>query len=621
MVIRRLLMIAVLGALVVSGCSSSPNGAPSGSTASVAPGPSAGDGGSPGASQPPDLGTAETNLRKDDRARAGLANLGPSAVELAGLMDASGYQALQDEGTRIDPAIAGTAADAPTARLVSQITPGSTIFGPWEFTTTFYERMMTNGLGNTRIVNDRDTLPNCTPGDGTCTGKEPPRLPPGQESGSETYTGEPSTQQVTIGGNAGTITSTATVTAAFDGSKLSMDLEIKIHGEIHDASGATTVRIESVGKGHIDGDACPDASGIARAHIAFSASETYYGSGITGSGYGLRQDFSADVRIHADDQANLAGIEVTAKAHETSQGGVPVAGGASDLGAHDFDAGFTRTLGYDASGGFGTATTTNESASSADATSLYLGMALFTEFPAKLAAKAAETAWRSGMCIRVSPSPNGADVSKDSQTQIKVIVRQRYEDVELDKPVVATLDSGPKAIDPAGQAQPAPATFTYTAGPKDGDLGTVTFKSTSNRGIGQTSASFKVGGGWIADKQQGEQSITGLKCGGLDGDWTIVGKIKSAQIDSTLTLVATINGTTLLGTYTYKSVLNSYPSIVTTGTGQGKASLAVEADGTVLVTLYGTLITNVTKGAGTQVTYSVPIPDAVFTWRTGGTCP
>ena len=614
--------LSIFLALLVAACTQA-QATPTSPAATAVPGVSGapGAGSSPSPGQPANMDQAEASLRKENRDRAGLQNLGSSASELAGLMDADGYRALQAASTKMGATIAVTAG-APTARLVDLTTPGSVIFAPWEFTTTFYERLMTNGVGNTRITNDRDTLPSCIPGNGTCTGKEPPRLPPGEDSGTVTQTGDPATDKVTIGGQPGTVTSTVSSTVAFNGSKVSIDLQITVHGEVHDANGATVLRIDSVGKGHIDGDACPDASGIAAAHISFTASESYSGSGVAGSSYGLEQDFSADVRIRADDNANLAGIEIVAKAHETSKGGVPPAGGgSSNLAAHEYNAGFTRTLGYDATAGFGTATTTNESADSTQATSLYLGMALFTEFPAKFAAKAAETAWRSGMCIRVSASPNGGDVAKESRTQVRVIVRQRYENAEIDKPVEATLDSGPKSVDPAGQGQPAPATFTYMAGPKDGDVGTVTFKSTSNRGIGKTSVFFKVGGGWTADRDLGEQSIRGQKCGGFDGVWTVVAKIKGGGIDSTQTWVATINGTTLVGTYTYKGVTNSTGGFVTTTTGNGRASIAAESDGTLNMTIAKTTVTSTAVGAGGEETVKVPIPDQFFTWKSGGTCP
>jgi hypothetical protein len=80
-------------------------------------------------------------------------------------------------------------------------------------------------------------------------------------------------------------------------------------------------------------------------------------------------------------------------------------------------------------------------------------------------------------------------------TSVTVTVKQKFEGTELDKPVEAVSFSGVKSIDPAaGQKQPAPATFRYTAGSTDGDKGAVAFKSVSNRGIGQTSVQFVVGG-------------------------------------------------------------------------------------------------------------------------------
>jgi hypothetical protein len=76
-------------------------------------------------------------------------------------------------------------------------------------------------------------------------------------------------------------------------------------------------------------------------------------------------------------------------------------------------------------------------------------------------------------------------------TNVTVSVRQRYEDTQLEKPVEATF-SGVKSLDPAGQKQPAPATYTYTAGSTNGDTGQLAFKSVSNRGIGHTSLQFVV---------------------------------------------------------------------------------------------------------------------------------
>ena len=88
--------------------------------------------------------------------------------------------------------------------------------------------------------------------------------------------------------------------------------------------------------------------------------------------------------------------------------------------------------------------------------------------------------------------------------------------------------------------------------------------------------------------------------------------------------MATIDETTLAGTYTYKSVGTvdtGFGVIKTTLTGKGKASLVAQADGSYLMTLAGTTIKSTATGAGTTQTTSAAIPDLPFTWTPGGTCP
>lgn len=89
-------------------------------------------------------------------------------------------------------------------------------------------------------------------------------------------------------------------------------------------------------------------------------------------------------------------------------------------------------------------------------------------------------------------SPEGGKVEKDSVTTVTAKVKHKIEGNELDKPVEATFGSGVKSIDPAGEKQKSPATFTYTAGSKAGDRGDVSFESISNRGIGRTFVTFCV---------------------------------------------------------------------------------------------------------------------------------
>ena len=119
----------------------------------------------------------------------------------------------------------------------------------------------------------------------------------------------------------------------------------------------------------------------------------------------------------------------------------------------------------------------------------------------------------------------------------------------------------------------------------------------------------------------GGMALKGQKCDGLDGIWRIHGTIKGAQIDTTATWIATLNGVSLLGTYTYKSVTKSYPGAVTTQTRTGRASIVAHPDGTLTMTMFGTTITATVVGFDTKQTVSIAIPDGQFSWAPGGSCP
>ncbi len=87
--------------------------------------------------------------------------------------------------------------------------------------------------------------------------------------------------------------------------------------------------------------------------------------------------------------------------------------------------------------------------------------------------------------------PEGGDVEPDEVKDVTAKLKHKIEGNELDKPVEANL-TGVKTIEPAGEKQPAPATVTFTAGPNDGDVGKIAFKSVSNRGIAEKTVTFTV---------------------------------------------------------------------------------------------------------------------------------
>ena len=191
-------------------------------------------------------------------------------------------------------------------------------------------------------------------------------------------------------------------------------------------------------------------------------------------------------------------------------------------------------------------------------------------------------------------APAGGDVDASSTTQVTVKVKHRIEGNELNKPVEATL-AGVKTIDPQGVKRPAPATFTFTAGPKAGDKGDIEFKSVSNRGIGKKSVTFTVKAtGWTTTATDPLGSTTGTKCGGLGGDWLIQGTQLVGILTVKIKVVVTINETTLEGTFDFhKDQVGG--GTVTTHQSNGKARVVLNEDGSVTMTLDPAKITLTTK--------------------------
>src|SRR5437773_9819268 len=174
--------------------------------------------------------------------------------------------------------------------------------------------------------------------------------------------------------------------------------------------------------------------------MTFRGHEDYFNaSGPTSSS---TEDYGGDIQIKADDNAKLAGVNVSAT------GGVM----AEPL----------------------------------------------IRLAAKPAAPAFEKAWRSGICVAIEVDQESGDVDADWVTTVKAKLKHKIEGNELDKPIEIKLGGGVKKIEPDKETQKAPATIKYTAGPNEGDKGEVAFDSVSNRGVAHLLVTFTVGGGtWV----------------------------------------------------------------------------------------------------------------------------
>ena len=115
----------------------------------------------------------------------------------------------------------------------------------------------------------------------------------------------------------------------------------------------------------------------------------------------------------------------------------------------------------------------------------------FGVYTAGLVKDPATSKWRGGTCVDVRVDPGSEMVDKNASVMITAQPYQKFEQANFNAPVVATL-AGVQSLAPQSTPVAAPAMFTYVAGGKFKDQGTVTLKSTSKRGIGTASATYTV---------------------------------------------------------------------------------------------------------------------------------
>lgn len=103
----------------------------------------------------------------------------------------------------------------------------------------------------------------------------------------------------------------------------------------------------------------------------------------------------------------------------------------------------------------------------------------------------AKEQWQGGKCVRIEASERTRNVDPDALVHFTAKPVHQIEQVDLDKPIVATF-TGVKSAIPMDQELDPVASMTFTAGSNTGDQGTVNLKSTSNRGIATLTLTFTV---------------------------------------------------------------------------------------------------------------------------------
>lgn len=305
------------------------------------------------------------------------------------------------------------------------------------------------------------------------------------ESGSNTLT---STDHYTKTPSADTtevIDITTTFRIQSGGGRISADVEIKSTDVISDTSGTELARLEGIGRGHIDVNACPDADGTADGEYSLAWEEEMSQPGQTGAG--SSSSTTAPFTLWDGDDAHWTRIDTTMDLSRGAHGSDAPGGdwGVTASVPMTIPAGGTTVIGYD-----------QATAQPSDASQDHLNRTVNGTFGSQQflieVAGEAETFWRSGKCIELKTNEESRDVDPDEQISLLVEAVHNFDGGKIEAPITAAF-GGAKSLEPANTPVDPPATLDFTAGPKPGDTGTIDLKQTSRRGIGLKTITFKVG--------------------------------------------------------------------------------------------------------------------------------
>jgi len=278
---------------------------------------------------------------------------------------------------------------------------------------------------------------------------------------------------------------------------------------------------------------CPDAQGNVPLQLSFK-------SRVAQPGGGAQLGVESQVTGHVNDEATLDSRDDKSTfqgARQSIQGAGDNAGTANNY--FEFQQDMTLSTNPDipstSDGDF--TRQSSETDEKFEAESIKT-LSFLKGFMTGLALQYAEGLWTKGYCVEVQVLELGAGtktVQPNSETPFTAIVRHKFENVELQVPVIAKLADGQVSINPSGSKVPAPATFTYKAPDKEGQKATVNLETRSKRGVARLDVKFTTGEtGWTGE---GKIRVTEVVDGGefIDGyeflitfranaDGTIVGE-------------------------------------------------------------------------------------------------
>lgn len=287
-----------------------------------------------------------------------------------------------------------------------------------------------------------------------------------------------------------------TFTIQTGGGRVSADIIMSATDRITDAATGSFVALyTSRSIGHFDVNACPDESGVAEGTYTFETTHELNDVSATDAARsGAGRSVEAPFRLIDGEDAHLVRIEASLDLEADGRGpGSPAGPGPTA----PFDWGATQQLQIVMPvGGSTTATGTGinltgtggERASGA----MLVSSAMAQLFMAQVG-REAETFWRKGECIEIRTTEDSRTVSPTETLELEASAVGKFDGQEIDAPIKADF-SGKESLEPSGEPQDPPASFTFTAGSQTGDKGTMQLEQVGVRGIGRKTVEFTVAG-------------------------------------------------------------------------------------------------------------------------------
>jgi len=283
-------------------------------------------------------------------------------------------------------------------------------------------------------------------------------------------------------------------------------------------------------EGNIIQDLCPDAEGLLPIQFSFSSEMSLGGGG---------QQLGGDIQAtgHVDDEASLTSYDFQSILHGARQ---PIKDGTY---ANNAEWGsVNKYFEYKLNGTVLTPSNQLEQANgefmrkSSDTNQENIQSTL--DFLSTMAGTmigvsltAAELLYTTGYCVAIQVPELGSgtkSVQPNSDTPFTATVHHKFEGIDLQVPVIATLSEGQVSVSPSGSKVPAPANFTYKAPGEKDKSATVNLVTRSKRGIATLDVKFKTGEqGWKVDWtlpnyfNVGPAHFTGMSCSSPYGPWEI----------------------------------------------------------------------------------------------------